>query len=1160
VASGVVDIKDGKTTILIANFGPDTVFLAEKSAIAEVLPVRGVKYKQRDGLRVMQVDFGPEVGNHLLGERARDTSGEPALATLHEVGGSEDHLSESTGGGSNAGDDNAVRQAGSQNESLETEEKGDVDKILEDIMTLDLGAGHLPTGCVDELRSLLREFSDIFCTDPTKLKPASVLPHDIDVQGNKPVNNPLRRASPAQREIVRDKIEKLLSAGLISESRSPWASAVVLVKKKDGSSRFCVDYRNLNSLTKKDKYPLPRIDDTLDVLGKSNFFTALDLKSGYHQIPVCESDREKTAFITHQGLFQWNVMPFGLCNAPATFQRCMDLLLAGVKWSSCMVYLDDIICFSRSFRQHLMDLREIFVRVRNAGLKFNLPKCTFAGRELLYLGHMVTRAGIKPDPALISKMQGFPRPTSKSEVRSFLGLTGYYRRFIKDFSHLTAPLSDLTKEAVCFLWTEEHEGIFVKLIKALSTQPVLAYPDFSRPFRLQTDASDIALGAVLAQDDSEGVEHPVAFISRKLREPELKYDTREKEALCIVWACEVFRPYLIGRHFDVQTDHRNLKWLMNYQKPGRLSHWALKLQDFDFTIKYRPGKANANADALSRVEIDDHCCVEIDDHMCNVECCDQVCRMECCSVKLVSLPDDVELVEMQERDPLLGRLVKFLRGVGERTPEVAELLSGVGCYSISDSNGLLLYSRKGEEPRVVVPVALRQEIFRVFHDIPISAHLGRNKTLNKIKERFYWRGMDEDVATFVRGCLVCRLKKGAVPRHQGKLKLFSATRPFEMVCFDLLGPFPRTVDGNVYVGVFVDRFTRWVELTGMPDARAHTAARAFVDVVVCRHGCPRALLTDRGSNFTSQLFREVCRLLRVNKIFTTAYHPETDGPPERLNRFIVSALYSLVADDQTDWDEFLPAIAFAYRSCVIEGLGFSPFEMTYGRKPALPTDVLYGSPPKVRIHQAKYKLDLFENMRRVHQEAVRNQSISDARKKEYFDASHSDVRFEVGDLALLYTPAAQTPGLSRKLLPKFSGPHVVIECHSELVYSVREIKTRKVRKVSIKRLLLFCPADSELQPQDEESDSDHGTQGESDSGAKDQIFTDDKKVCQSGTDDCVDLSSIIRKAFVDEQWRFLVKKGAKQTWVPAEDVSRKVRKEWESLQRSRRAGHRRGPQ
>jgi transposase InsO family protein len=529
--------------------------------------------------------------------------------------------------------------------------------------------------------------------------------------------------------------------------------------------------------------------------------------------------------------------------------------------------------------------------------------------------------------------------------------------------------------------------------------------------------------------------------------------------------------------------------------------------------------------------------------------------MECCAVEIIALPDDVELVEMQERDPLLGRLVQFVRGAGEKTSEVVELLSGVGSYSISDSNGLLLFSKKGEEPRVVVPVALRQAIFRVFHDIPISAHLGRNKTLTKMKERFYWRGMDEDVATFVRGCLICRLKKGAVPKHQGKLKLFSATRPFEMVCFDLLGPFPRTINGDIYVGVFVDRFTRWIELTPMPDARAYTAARAFVDVIVCRHGCPRALLTDRGSNFISQLFQEVCRLLGVNKIFTTAYHAQTDGPPERLNRFIVNALYSLVADDQTNWNEFLPAIAMAYTTCVIEGLGFSPFEMINGRKPLLPTDVLYGSSPRVRIDRAKFKLDLFENMRMMHQKAVENQVISDAKKKRYFDASQSDVHFEVGDLVLLFTPAAAPPGLSRKLLPKFSGPHVVIECHSDLVYSVREIESQKVRKVSVKRLLIFCPAskpDNEFQPQEQESVSDNG--------AQEQVLSDDRKSCQSKVNGEVECKAIIKKALVDEQWKFLVEKDDEQTWIPVEDVSKEVRKEWESLQRSRRAGHRRGPQ
>jgi transposase InsO family protein len=1073
----------------------------------------------------MHVVMNSEVERPFFGELVGDKSGDPVLATLHERGVRK------------APPPPRVKQHFSSDHTHVVTPIRREASVKDDINVLELEHPDLTNDNVADIKSLLTEFSDIFCASATELRPARVFPHDIDVQGSKPVNTGLRRASPAQREIVQDKVKELLNAGLISESRSPWASAVVLVKKKDGSSRFCVDYRELNSLTKRDRYPLPRIDDTLDALGKSKFFTSLDLKSGYHQIPVLEKDREKTAFITHSGLFEWNVMPFGLCNAPATFQRCMDVLLAGVKWSSCMVYLDDIIVYSTSFKQHLCDLREIFGRVRETGLRFNLPKCEFVRSELLYLGHFVTRAGIRPDPALISKISNFPRPKSRSEVRSFLGLAGYYRRFIKGFSHIAAPLSDLTREGVKFQWTDEHDKIFVRLIKILSTQPVLAFPDFSKPFKLQTDASDVALGAVLAQNDDEGREHPVSYISRKLSGPEIKYDTREKEALAIVWACEVFRPYLIGRHFEVETDHRNLKWLMTYQKPGRLSHWALKLQDFDFSIKYRPGKSNANADTLSRVVIKD------DD--------DEIEPEPVCEVKVVVLPSSDELREKQESDPLMGRLLSYLRGTGDKTPEVCELLSGIGCYSIADSTGLLLYRRKDETPRVVVPASVRREIFRVFHDIPTAGHLGRNKTLKRMKERFYWRGMDEDVGAFIRGCLVCRMKKGSIPSHQGKLKLFSATHPFEMVCLDLLGPFPRTTDGNVYVAVFTDRFTRWIELVAIPDATAYTAAKALVDHIICRHGCPRALLTDRGSNFVSHLFRDVCKLLGVKKIFTTAYHPQTDGPPERLNRFIVNALYSVVAKDQTDWDLFLRAIAFAYITSVIEGLGFSPFEMVYARKPVLPTDVLYGSPPKVRIHQAKYKLDIFENLRVIHQKAVENQAASDVKKKKYYDAKHTDMKFTVGDLILLYTPTTSQKGLSRKLQAKFSGPFEVINCHSDLVYTVKNLSTRKQQRVSVKRMVLYCPAAEATKSSEQPTENS----GVDDSDTDSEVISHTEAKA-----DQEELYVILKKTLVKGHWKFLVKMSDNtEAWLPNQKVSVKLKKEWESSQRDARAGRRNRP-
>jgi hypothetical protein len=428
--------------------------------------------------------------------------------------------------------------------------------------------------------------------------------HKIYTEDVPPIHQKAFRTSIAEDRIIKAEIDKGLEMGLIRPSKSPWASPVVLVKKKNGKTRFCVDYRKLNSITKEDKYPLPLIDEIIDYLGGSQWFSTMDLASGYWQVEIDEPDKEKTAFITKYGLYEYNVMPFGLYNALATFQRLMNTVLEGTIWKYTMDYIDDINVYSKTWEDHLKHLRDVLERLRKAKLKINAEKCHFCTQEAHFLGHVVGTHGVAPDPEKIEKVDKYPAPKCLREVRSFLGLAGYYRKFIKDYSKKAKPLTNLTQKERPFEWTNDQQEAFEELKKSLTSQPVLKYPDFEKEFTLMTDASNIAIGAVLTQRDDQGKEHPIAYHSKGLSGCEKNWDTTNLEAFAVVNAVGKFRHYLHGRKFKIITDHSALLWILNTDKSANPKHirWRLKLQDYNFEIIHRQGKYNSVPDALSRID------------------------------------------------------------------------------------------------------------------------------------------------------------------------------------------------------------------------------------------------------------------------------------------------------------------------------------------------------------------------------------------------------------------------------------------------------------------------------------------------------------------------------------------------------------------------------
>ena len=469
---------------------------------------------------------------------------------------------------------------------------------------VDLANADLTDSQKTELQRLINEYRDVFALSPQELGRTNLVQHHINTGDHPPIRQRAYRVPEAQKRRIEQCIDEMLEQDIIQPSTSPWSSPVVLVRKPDGSDRFCVDFRKVNSVTKKDSYPLPRIAETLDVLHGAQFMSSLDFRSDYWQISMDPSSTEKTAFISHAGLYEFNVMAFGLCNAPSCFQSLMECVLRGLTWKIALIYLDDVLVYSRTFDADLEHLRLVFDRFREAGLKLKPSKCHFGQKKVKFLGHVISKDGVLPDPDKVSAIKEYPVPRSVKDVRAFLGLANYYRKFVKDFAKIAGPLHDLTKKGLKFQWSDACQSAFETLKEALTQAPILAYPDFTLEFTLATDASDHGLGYVLGQVQN-GREVVIAYGGRKLLPAEKNYSVTEREALAVVAGIKHYQHYLYGARFKVLTDHSAVRWLMSLKMPcGRLARWALLLQQYDFDIIHRAGVSNGNADALSRRSCD----------------------------------------------------------------------------------------------------------------------------------------------------------------------------------------------------------------------------------------------------------------------------------------------------------------------------------------------------------------------------------------------------------------------------------------------------------------------------------------------------------------------------------------------------------------------------
>lgn len=859
---------------------------------------------------------------------------------------------------------------------------------------------------------------------------ASRLEHEIIVKsGTVPIKQRYYPVSPAKQKILDEELNKMLSQDIIEPSCSPWSSPALLVPKKGGLEyRFCVDYRALNTVTKKDAYPLPYISSILERLKGARWLSSLDIKSAYHQVAVKESSRELTAFtIPGRGLFHFKRMPFGLTNAPATWQRLVDQVLGADLEPSVFVYLDDIIIISPDFDAHLDILQKVFDRLIEAGLTVRRDKCHFGLPSLKYLGYVVDSGGLHVDIGKVEAILQIQPPRNPTEVRRFVGMASWYRRFIPNFSSILAPLTRLTHKNITFTWSEECQQAFDTIRNALVSAPVLTCPDFEKPFTLQTDASAYGLGAVLTQQSSEG-EHVICFLSRSLNKAERNYSTTERECLAVIWAVEKLRHFLEGSHFTVVTDHSSLTWLLHKVKDatGKLARWALRLQPYDFSIVHRKGRENVVPDFLSRS-------VPI--------------------VNSVHVSSPVDTFS-STKDTWYLNLLRKVEARPEKYPQ----------WRIE--NGLLLKYVRCTYPalsieqdywKLVVPKDHRARVIKDHHDPPSSGHLGSYKTYWRLHRRFTWPKMHADVNRYVRSCHVCAQQKPEQKRPAGLMGTRpEIQQPWQMISLDFMGPFPRSKSGHCYLLVVSDYFSKYLLMFPLRSATAKSLVKILEEQVFCVYGVPQFLICDNGQQMRSREFNHLCNQYQVQINYTANYHPQAD-PVERYNRVIKTMISSYVGTDHKKWDEHLAQIGCAIRTAKSEVTGFTPYFVNFGREYVAHGQEYKHRPdasvqsPDIRVQQ---RITGFQEIYKKIQSRIRN---AQDRSRHSYNLRRRPLSFQPGQMVWkrnkVLSDAAK--GIKAGLCPKYVGPYKVRKKLGSVSYELVDAQDRSLGVWHVSDLKIF---------------------------------------------------------------------------------------------------------
>ncbi|KAA3483692.1 DNA/RNA polymerases superfamily protein [Gossypium australe] len=843
--------------------------------------------------------------------------------------------------------------------------------------------------------SVVCEYPDVFPEELPGLPPVREIEFGIElVPGTAPISIAPYRMAPTELKELKAQLQELTDKGFARPSFSPWGAPVLFVKKKDGTMRMCVDYRQLNKVTIKNKYPLPRIDDLFDQLKGASVFSKIDLRSGYYQLRVRDSDVPKTAFRTRYGHYEFLVMPFGLTNAPAAFMDLMNRFLD----QFVVVFIDDILIYSKNETEYAEHLRLVLQTLRDQRLYAKFSKCEFWMNEVNFLGHVVSVSGIRVDPNKIAAILDWKPPKNVSEIRSFLGLAGYYRRFVKGFSVIATPLTRLLQKDVKFEWSERCQKSFEQLKAFLTEALVLTQPESGKEFTIFSDASLNGLGCVLMQEGKV-----IAYASRQLKPHEKNYPTHDLELAAIVFALKIWRHYLFGEKCHIYSDHKSLKYLMTQKDLNlRQRRWLELLKDYELVIDYHPGKANVVADALSQKSL---------------------FAVRALNAQMAMSDDGSILAELQAR-PMFIQQICDAQKVDKKLIAI-RIQCGNGTESDFqiDANNCLNY-----KSRLCVPKDsdLIQMILNEAHSGRLSIHSGSTKMYNDLKQFYWWPGMKRDISEFVSKCLIYQQVKAEHQVPSGLLQSIMIPEwKWDRITMDFVSGLLMTPSKKDAIWVIVDRLTKSAHFVPVrTDYSLDKLAELYVSQIVRLHGVPSSIVSDRDPRFTSRFWKRLQDALGTKLHFSTAFHPQSDGQSERTILILEDMLRCCVLEFEGTWERYLPLVKFAYNNSFQSSIKMAPYEALYGRKCRTPLYWTELSENKIHgvdwIKETEQKVVLIKN----------NLKATSDRQKSYADLKRKDIEFQVGDRVFLKVSLWKKIlrfGRKGKLSPRFIGPYEIIE-------------------------------------------------------------------------------------------------------------------------------------